>query len=45
MAFLPHEHLMPVDVGATDAPCVVKSMGIEDIATFQDVFWSELLRI
>jgi hypothetical protein len=30
---------MPVEVGATDAPCVVKSMGMEDIVVFQVVFW------
>ena len=31
VAFLPQEHLTPVDVGGTDEPCVVKSMGMEDI--------------
>jgi len=31
VAFLPQEHLMPVEVGAADEPCVVKSMGMEDI--------------
>jgi hypothetical protein len=31
VAFLPQEHLTPVEVGGTDEPCVVKSMGMEDI--------------
>lgn len=38
VAFLPQEHLTPVEVGLTDEPCVVKSMGMEDIVMFQDVF-------
>lgn len=41
VAFLPHEHLTPVEDGVTDVPCVVKSMGMEDILMFQVVFLKE----